>query len=93
MGTAVSSMPAFKANIVYMKIESGVISRYTIIESLGRTKFFVLHTDYLRINEIIDHSYFDTLTIERLFDIEPNDICWFGSVEAAIQAHDKEFEN
>jgi hypothetical protein len=81
-----------KKHTIFKKGEPDVVARYTVIEWVGNEKFYVLHTDFLRQNQEINHSYFESLTVERLIDTDPSHVSWSGSIEKAIRDHDDEFE-
>jgi len=82
----------YRQNTIYRIIDADTVTRYKILETIPESRFYVLHADFLRLSEN-NAEYFDSLTLERLFEISPEKISWEMSIEEAIRIHDKLFEN
>ena len=86
----------YRSQIVFKVAGATELIRYTIIENLSGSGFHVLHADFLRPANPsfgVDQAYLAKLTIELLVELDPAEIQWKPSPEAAILSHDEDFEN
>ena len=81
----------FSTTIVYRKISSSELLRYTVLGRVSARGYYVLHADFLRLDDRSNDDYLAVLTIERMLEFNPESVSWSPTLEAAISAHEKDF--
>lgn len=81
----------YKSHTVYRKLNDLELMRFNIVESMSNGTFYVLHADFLRLNDHSNDQFLANLMIERLLEFEPTSVQWAETLDAAVSAHEREF--